>query len=109
MWLYNAAVTKGKSKKFYKPWAGPFRVVKKISEVTYRIQLLSSHRKHVIVHFDRLKLFKGKIQDEFPNNSGSEPVSKESHKKNVGSSDQASSPVIGEYLELCDGEDDEVP
>ena len=83
-------------------------MVKKISEVTYRIQLLSNHRKRV-VHFDRLKLFKGKIQDEFPNNSGSKPVSKESHKKDVGSPDQASSPVIEEYLELCNDEDDEAP
>ena len=108
VWLYNAVVTKRKSR-FHKPWTGPFRVVKKISEVIYQIQLLSNHRKHVVVHFDRLKLFKGKIQDKFPNNSGSEPVSKESRKKDVGSPDQASSPVIGEYLELCDDEDDEAP
>ena len=107
MWLHNAAVPKGKSKKFYKPWEGPFRVVKKISDVTYRVQLLSNHRKRVVVHFDQLKFFKGKVSDEFPNNSRPEPASKDSHSKDVGSSDQVSPPEIGKYLELCD--DDEAP
>ena len=108
VWLHNAAVPKGKSKKFHKPWEGPFRVVKKISDVTYRVQLLSNNRKRVVVHFDRLKFFKGKVSDEFPNNSRPEPASKDSHSKDVGSSDQASPPEIGKYLELCD-DDDEAP
>ena len=51
VWLHNAAVPKGKSKKFHKPWEGPFRVVKKISDVTYRVQLLSNHRKRVCCTF----------------------------------------------------------
>ena len=44
VWLHNAAVLKGKSKKLHKPWEGPFRVVKKMSDVTYRVQLFSNHR-----------------------------------------------------------------
>ena len=108
MWLHNTAVPKGKSKKFHKPWEGPFRVVKKMSDVTYRVQLFSSYRKRV-VHFDQLKFFKGKVSDEFPNNSGPEPASKDSHRKDVGSSDKASPPVIGKYLVLCDDADDEAP
>ena len=60
VWLHNAAVPKGKSKKFHKPWEGPFRVVKKMTDVTYLVQLFSNHRKRV-VHFDRLKIFKGKL------------------------------------------------
>ena len=53
-------------------------MVKKMSDVTYLVQLFSNHRKRV-VHFDRLKIFKGKVSDEFPNNSGHEPASKDSH------------------------------
>ena len=34
VWLHNAAVPKGKLKKFHKPWEGPFRVVKKMTDVT---------------------------------------------------------------------------
>jgi len=37
VWLHNAAVTKGKSKKFHRIWVGPYRVVKSISDVTYCI------------------------------------------------------------------------
>ena len=84
-------------------------MVKRISDVTYCVQLLSNHRKCVVVYFDRLKFFKGKVSDEFSNNSGPEPASKDSHRKDVGSSDQASPPVIGKYLELCDDDDDEAP
>ena len=61
VWLHNAAVTKGKFKKFHKPWVGPYRVVKQICDVTYRIQLVSNPRKRVVVHFDQLKPFKGDV------------------------------------------------
>ena len=61
LWLHNVAVARGKLRKFHKPWAGPYRVVKQISEATYRIQLVSNPRKHVVVHFDRLKPFKGNV------------------------------------------------
>ena len=54
VWLHNTAVAKGKSKKFHKPWVGPYRVVKQISDVTYRIQLASNPRKRMVVHFDHL-------------------------------------------------------
>ena len=35
VWLHNVAVARGKSRKFHKPWAGPYRVVKQISVATY--------------------------------------------------------------------------
>ena len=76
LWSHNAAVPKGKSKKFHKPWKEPFRVVKKMSDVTYCVQLFSNHRKRV-VDFNRLKFFKEKVLDEFPKNSGPEPASKD--------------------------------
>ena len=46
---------KGKSRKLHCPWNGPFRVVKKLSNVVYRIQDTCSRRKRQVVHFDRLK------------------------------------------------------
>ena len=36
-------------------WTGPYRVIKKVSDVTYCIQHLYGNRKHKLVHFDRLK------------------------------------------------------
>ena len=37
VWLFNAAVPKGTSRKFHKPWSGPYMVVKQISDINYRI------------------------------------------------------------------------
>ena len=55
VWLLNPVTPKGKSRKLYCPWSGPFCVVKKLSSVVYRIQDTCSRRKCQVVHFDRLK------------------------------------------------------
>jgi len=38
VWVLNPKVPKNSSKKLFHPWNGPFRVIKKLSECTYRIQ-----------------------------------------------------------------------
>ena len=55
IWLFNPVIPPGKSKKFHKPWTGPYTVVKKLSDSTYRIQHTKQRAKRCIVHFDRLK------------------------------------------------------
>ena len=55
VWLHSPAVSKGKSRKLHHPWQGPFRVIKKLSDVTYRIQGARRKRRRIVVHFDRLK------------------------------------------------------
>ena len=55
VWLLNPAAPKGKSRKLNCPWVGPFRVVKKLSDIVYHIQDTCSRRKRQVVHFDRLK------------------------------------------------------
>lgn len=54
VWLFTPAVPRGKSKKLHCPWSGPYKVVQRLSDATYRVQHLRNHRKQV-VHFDRLK------------------------------------------------------
>ena len=54
VWLYCPAIPQGRSRKFLLPWKGPYRVIKRIAETTYRIQHLKNNRR-VVVHFDRLK------------------------------------------------------
>ena len=56
VWLCNPAVTKGKSHKLRCPWVGPYRVIKKISDIVYRIQDTQRKKRCLVVHFDRLKL-----------------------------------------------------
>ena len=61
VWLEEKAVPRWVHRKFYRPWSGPWRVVKVISDITYRIQcmevpLIRRRRKtRMIVHFNHLK------------------------------------------------------
>ena len=56
VWLHSPAVPRGQSKKLYCPWTGPFRIVRKISDATYRIQNVKARHHRLVVHFDSLKL-----------------------------------------------------
>lgn len=38
VWLHSPAVPQGKSPKFHRPWIAPYKVIKVLSEVTYRFQ-----------------------------------------------------------------------
>lgn len=52
--LHEPAVQRGKSRKFHRPWKGPFEVVKVISSAVYRIQHCG-HSRRKVLHFNRLK------------------------------------------------------
>ena len=55
-------VPKGQSKKLYNPWQGPFRIVKVLSDLVYRVEQSKPHtgkKQHFIFHFDHLKPYKG--------------------------------------------------
>ena len=58
VWLKSFAIPKGTSRKFFIRWSGPWKIVKVISDVTYRIQLIDKgkrRRVRQVVHFNRLK------------------------------------------------------
>ena len=55
VWLHVPVVKKGKSLKLSRPWQRPYAVVKRLSDVMYRIELVSNKRKRLVVHFNRLK------------------------------------------------------
>ena len=55
VWLHSTVTPKGKSKKLNHPWTGPYLVVKRLSDVNYRIQHQHIRNKRSVVHFDRLK------------------------------------------------------
>jgi hypothetical protein len=73
VWLHNPARKKGVSPKLSRPWEGPFKVVKRLSDVTYRIQK-SVKTKPKVVHFDRLKLYKGENPPQWDNKDTEENV-----------------------------------
>ena len=57
VWLYTPVKKKGISRKLARPWTGPFTVVKSLNDVTYLIQKSKTSK---IVHFNRLKMYRGK-------------------------------------------------
>ena len=56
VWLHSVVIPRGQAKKFHRPWTGPFKIVRRIGDATYRIQDLRNRRRRVVVHFDRLKV-----------------------------------------------------
>jgi hypothetical protein len=58
VWLHNPARKVGISPKLTRAWEGPYLVIHRLSDVTYRIQR-SPRAKMKVVHFDRLKPYLG--------------------------------------------------
>ncbi|MES9882105.1 MAG: reverse transcriptase domain-containing protein [Sedimenticola sp.] len=54
--IYCPAVKQGLSKKLHKCWDGPWSIVKKISDVIYRVKKKGARRR-MVVHFNRLRKF----------------------------------------------------
>ena len=64
VWLFTPKRKKGVSPKLQRNWDGPFVILKKVNDVTFRIQK-SPRSKPKVVHHDRLKLYTGKISSPF--------------------------------------------
>lgn len=63
VWLYNPKRRKGKSPKLQQSWEGPYKVIKQINDVVYRIQQ-SPRTKMKVVHIDRLTRYNSGIIHE---------------------------------------------
>lgn len=62
VWLHNLVRRKGKSPKLQAKWEGPYKVITKMNDVTYRIQRLPRGAPR-IVHVDRLAKYHGSNDD----------------------------------------------
>jgi hypothetical protein len=60
VWLQNSACRKGLSPKLQPKWNGPHLVVTKLSDLVYRIQQNGPQGKMKVVHYDKLKPYRGK-------------------------------------------------
>ena len=43
-WLHTTVVPKGVGRKLHRPWTGPFRIIKKLSDSVYRLHHVCSPR-----------------------------------------------------------------
>ena len=55
VWLHTKLLSRGNTKKLHQPQTGPYRVVKRLSDSTYWIQLLQAPHKRLVVHYNWLK------------------------------------------------------
>ena len=97
VWLHCPAVPRGRSKKLHRPWKGPFRILKKLSNVTYRIQNARAPQQRLVVHFNRLKCYSPCMRPAItpPLQTPPEPAT-------------LPRPPPGTNLELCDDESSSV-
>ena len=110
VWLHSPVPPRGSSHKLYHPWTGPFKVVKKLSEVTYRVQQLQGLRTRKVVHFDHLKPCRGNVNVM----DSHSPVVDETSLANMPAPSQqaetdtpSTSEPYGTNLELIDNDDTE--
>ena len=100
VWLYNPAVPKGRVKKFHCPWTGPYQVLKKPSDATYKIKNVRSHKTKTI-HFDRLKRCAENTRFLTPPNSTRATM----HQMESANHSRP----IGTELQVLDDDDDNLP
>ncbi len=101
VWLYCPAVPRGQSKKLHHPWSGPFQVLKRLSDSTYRIKNSNARRQRLVVHFDRLKPCAPGTRIELANQP-LPPASPTRPTQDPGSSRRM---PFGEHLNLVDEDD----
>ena len=72
VWLFTPATTPGLSPKLSHNWHGPFKILKKLSEVTYKLQDQNNDAKTQTTHVDRMKPYINPCDppdhDYFPDN-----------------------------------------
>ena len=98
VWLHSSVARKGPRHKLCHQWTGPFRVIKQLSDATYRIQHALRRNQRKVIHFDCLK--------PCPNNMRFEEPTPTQVDTNV----QPSTPndTIGRNLERIGEEDDDI-
>ena len=105
VWVLNLKVPRNSGKKLFHPWKGSFRIVKKLSECTYRILRQEGRRQRQVVHFNRLKPCRRDTRldsrtQQAPSNS-TEPSQARHNEMQA-----AAPPPFGTDLEIADYDDD---
>jgi hypothetical protein len=62
VWLFNPRVRRGRTPKLASPWAGPYRVMCKLTDVVYRVQLSQKSKPYTVNRF-RLWRVSGQLPD----------------------------------------------
>ncbi|UYV78634.1 K02A2.6-like, partial [Cordylochernes scorpioides] len=69
VWLHNSQRKKGLSPKLQYQWEGPYKIIKRLNDVIYRIQKTPTSKPKV-VHYNRLAPFRGTVPEQWTIYSG---------------------------------------
>jgi len=94
VYLYNPAIKPVLSRKFFKPWSGPFQITAKLSELNYEIRRENDRKS--VVRINRLKLAHGEIdRDSNPRPQYRRRMRKREQSVSSHGSDQSETVNIG--------------
>ncbi|CAB3990520.1 Retrovirus-related Pol poly from transposon [Paramuricea clavata] len=79
VWLHSTVISKGRSRKFHKPWIGPYVILRCQGRLNYVIRPKSGKGRSSCVHRNRLKLVQNQTDDINEQNMPS-PLSTKSEK-----------------------------
>ncbi|KAJ8973650.1 hypothetical protein NQ317_002924 [Molorchus minor] len=110
VYLRDMAAKIGISKKLAKYWKGPYRVIKKIGPVTYKIQKVGT-REEQVVHVNRLKPYYGSKYSENEEEQVSDESEEESGKEDEDSEYEGNLPgvIFPQFLDIPITQGDELP
>ncbi|KAJ8970788.1 hypothetical protein NQ317_008299 [Molorchus minor] len=110
VYLRDMAAKIGISKKLAKYWKGPYRVIKKIGPVTYKIQKVGT-REEQVVHVNRLKPYYGSKYSENEEEQVSDESEEESGKEDEDSEYEGNLPgvIFPQFLDIPITQEDEIP
>ena len=92
VWLWNPAPHKVVAPKFHEPWTSPYKVTKRLSDVTYKV-FDARRQTTTIVHFDRLKKSSVAPRPGTPMNSAKKQSSSDSDSQESGDYVPPSAPI----------------
>ena len=105
VWLHSPVIKRGQSRKLHHPWTGPYTVVKRLSDITYRIVHPTLKRQRQVVHFDRLK----RCRERQQTTTQSPTMAERSPPPETERPSQSQRQWFGEQLTLVDPEDTLTP
>ncbi|KAK5921445.1 hypothetical protein CgunFtcFv8_025150 [Champsocephalus gunnari] len=94
VWVYSPQRKKGRCPKLDSQWVGPCRVLERVGEVVYRVQLPPKGRK-VVLHRDRLAPYRGVASPQAEPQGTSGPTAVPSTPPLRSPGEQSSSPPSG--------------
>ena len=103
VWLHSPVPKRASCRKLHHPWTGPFKVLKQLSDTTYRIQHLHCNRRRKVVHFERLKPC-----TNTPTHTDNQRQTKQDHNQSTENTPSSANlpPAVGTNLELIEDDED---